>query len=165
MDFNPKKPNILATGSIDKQVKIWDINNMEKELFRFKYLSGVGFVKWKHNEEDKIFVSSYSGDNYLSLYDSKTIHYPIGLLKGHKDVVTACVFDAEREFVVTASKDGYIICHPSETMFNPMDYCNKFGLAFDLDSTVAFSFPSKKPKAEKNSIRVVSSKILERGIG
>ncbi len=161
MDFNPKKPNILATGSIDKQVKVWDINNMEKELFRFKYLSGVGFVKWKPNEEEKIFVSSYSGDNSLSIYDSKTIHYPVGLLRGHKDVVTACVFDAEREIVTTASKDGYIICHPSETTFQPMNYCNKFGLAFDLDSTVAFSFPCRKPQPEKNSIRVVSSNFDE----
>jgi len=144
MDFNQMKPNILATGSIDKQVKIWDINHMEKELYRIKYLSGVGFVKWKPKEENNIFVSSYSGDNSLSVYDSRKIHYPLELLRGHKDVVTACVYDADRDYVVTASKDGYIICHPSETSYQPMDHCNKFGLAFDLDSTVAFSFPRRK---------------------
>lgn len=70
--------------------------NLDKELYKIKYHSGVGFVKWKPDDQDKICISSYSGDNSLSLWDMKKIFYPSGVLKGHKDVVTACVYESEK---------------------------------------------------------------------
>jgi len=155
MDFNQMKPNLLATGSIDKEIKIWDITNIEKELYKLKYLAGVGFAKWKPDDEEMICVSSYSGDNSLSLWNTSKKNYPIGLLRGHKDVVTACVYESKLNYIITASKDGYVICHPGEGVYNPMNYCNKYGLSFDSDSTLAFTFNDRKPKAQKKSTRNV----------
>jgi len=34
MDFNPFKKTLFATGSMDKEVKIWDIVNLEKEKYK-----------------------------------------------------------------------------------------------------------------------------------
>jgi WD40 repeat protein len=98
MDFNPFNPKLFATGSIDKLVKvilksmIIFLNALDLE-YKIKYLSGVGFVKWKPDDETKMCVSSYSGDNSLSMWNTEQIHYPMGILKGHKDVVTACVYE------------------------------------------------------------------------
>ena len=59
-------------------------------------------------------------------------------------------------YLITGSKDGYIICHPAEGAYKPMDYCNKYGLAFDLDSTFAFTNNNKKLKTQSKSYRNIS---------
>lgn len=127
-------------------------------------------MKWKPDDETKMCVSSYSGDNSLSMWNTEQIHYPMGILKGHKDVVTACVYETAlynyffkkrrlilySNYLITGSKDGYIICHPAEGAYKPMDYCNKYGLALDLDSTFAFTNNNKKMKTQSKNYRNIS---------
>lgn len=153
----------------DKQ--IWDINNLEKEKLKIQYHHGVGFVKWR--KENDICISScaasFHKDSTITLWDVRKPKYPEAVQRGHKDVVTACVFDpnsqkkiqntnnSSREYIVTCSRDGYLICHRWDDAYKPMKFCNKYAMSFDLDSTLAFTFRNTK-ETGKNNVYLRSSK-------
>ena len=48
-----------------------------------------------------------------------------------------------RNYLVSASKDGYLMVHKLDQWYQPFKHVNKYGLTFDLDNTMAFSFNVK----------------------
>ncbi len=71
---------------------------MEKELIKIQYHQGVGFIKWRGDDENKICITSSAShkDPTISLWDIKRVKYPESVLRGHKDIVTSCCFDRQQ---------------------------------------------------------------------
>ena len=78
---------------MDKQIKIWNINNINSEIGKIKYMSGVGMIKWRTKEPNEFCVGSLSGDSTLTIWNKKNPFHPNYILRGHSDVVTSCNFD------------------------------------------------------------------------
>ena len=93
MEFCPNAPGVFATGSMDKQIKLWHINNIDSEIDKMKYMNGVGMIKWRVKEPEEFCVGSLSGDSTLTIWNKKNPYHPKYVLRGHDDVVTSCNFD------------------------------------------------------------------------
>ena len=48
-----------------------------------------------------------------------------------------------RKYIISGSKDGYLMVHRFDQAYEPFKYVNKYGLTFDVDNTMAFNFNVK----------------------
>ncbi|PVU97113.1 hypothetical protein BB561_000756 [Smittium simulii] len=55
---NPHKENILASGSYDEMVYIWDNRNMKSPMLEYYAGGGVWRLKWNQNDTDKLLVAA-----------------------------------------------------------------------------------------------------------
>jgi len=68
LDFNKQDPNLLATGSSDKTVAVWDIRNMQKKLASLEFhKEPVSGLKWA--PFSTTLLASYSNDRRVLLWD------------------------------------------------------------------------------------------------
>lgn len=77
--------------------------------------------------------------------------HPQCVFKGHKDAVSGFVFPPNEEYIVTASKDNFLIYQPYSNACFPFEKCNKAALSFDIDDFVVFrsEFQTKKNEESK----------------
>lgn len=49
LDFSPVNPDILASGSGDGTVKVWDLGSRSKVVANMNFKSGINSVTWNNN--------------------------------------------------------------------------------------------------------------------
>lgn len=116
--WSPHEKNILLSGggSLDKTIKIWNINtgNLVNSI---ETTSQICSIVWSNYEKEFLVAQGYN-DNILSLYKYPSLNC-VKTLKGH----------TSRPLHLAASPDGKIICSASsdETIrfWNVFDYDNK----------------------------------------
>ena len=105
--FNHKN-NILASGSGDDTIKLWDLKT-NKEIATLAghadvFFSSVSAVVFSH--DDKILASS-SGDGTIKLWNVKN-KSEIATLTGHGNGASAVVFSHDGKTLVSSDGDGKI---------------------------------------------------------
>ncbi|ORX56608.1 WD40 repeat-like protein [Piromyces finnis] len=69
IQVNPHNENIMATGSYDSYLNIWDKRNMVKPLIHHCTEGGVWKVKWHPKLEKKSYIASACMYNGFHIYD------------------------------------------------------------------------------------------------
>jgi len=72
VDFNKRNQNLLATGSTDSIVKIWDTRYINQPIANLdKHEGAVEMVQWAPFSEH--LLASSGGDRRLMIWDSRRI--------------------------------------------------------------------------------------------
>ena len=87
--YNYNRPNacIVATGSDDKSVRLWDIRQKRAALYCVGCLARHhGSVDALAFSRDGMFVASGGADRQILVWDLRSIANPIHVFRGHTDV-------------------------------------------------------------------------------
>jgi WD40 repeat protein len=81
LDWHPKEKNWIATASLDKAIKVWDLspsfsNERPSALFTLNHSEPVSIVKWRPNRKMQITACSTATDAHLYVWDFKRPYVP-----------------------------------------------------------------------------------------
>jgi WD40 repeat protein len=117
-----------------------------EELTKIQHLAGVSYVKWRIKEPEEFLVSSFTLDFTVSVWNYNSEFHPQFIFKGHRDVVTGYVLPPNEDFIITGSKDNFLIYQNFSNAYSPFEHCNKAGLSFDIEDFVVFRSEFQKVK-------------------
>ena len=87
LDWNPKNPSILASGSKDKSIKLFDFRNNKKIFFQKNFHFGeICGLKWNENGN---WLASGGNDNLINIWDMRKPKRPFLTIEEHKAAVRA----------------------------------------------------------------------------
>ncbi|CAJ0581173.1 unnamed protein product, partial [Mesorhabditis spiculigera] len=102
--FHPQLP-IVASGSDDTAVKIWDCDTGLQTAYLRGHQQGVIALAYSHNGER---LASASIDATVKLWDGVMPELPIFTLQGHDHTVSGVAFMPDDKHLVSSSRDGSI---------------------------------------------------------
>jgi WD40 repeat protein len=127
---------LLASGSYDNTVMLWNLEDLENDQQGGEPLSG--HLDWVHSVvfiNDGLLASG-SADGTVALWNTETLEN-IGELKGHSDWVTGLAIDPDKKILASASDDKTIMLWDIQghrkPFGEPLAVPNKFpfGIAFN----------------------------------
>jgi len=99
------RQNILASGSADRTLKIWDLQSQQALFTYTKYKDPVQGLLWHPTEES--VVVSYSGDNNLMMFDARD-DKSVKTVKLSAGVESFCFLKNDANRVAIGTADGSI---------------------------------------------------------
>lgn len=103
LKFDPQSL-LLATGSLDHTMKVWDVDSGKEYLSLEKHTGEVVNLEFS-SDGDKLVSSSFDGTALL--WDLRT-GKPVQRYEGHSAELSNSVFNFGGELVATSSLDKYI---------------------------------------------------------
>ena len=94
----------LASGSTDKTVRLWDINNRDKWITLQKHTNWINVLAFS---PDGKMLASGSVDKTVQLWDTSTGEL-LATFTGHINGITALAFSPDSTVLVSGSADGMI---------------------------------------------------------
>ena len=95
---------LLASGSTDKTVRLWDINNRDKWITLQKHTNWINVLAFS---PDGKMLASGSVDKTVQLWDTAT-GKSLATFTGHINGITALAFSPDSTTLVSGSADGMI---------------------------------------------------------
>jgi len=144
VDWHPNEENIFVSGSMDRNLVIWNKENKEP-IKIYKSSHGTSKIKWYH-KNPKYFFSSYQTSNpNASMWNLDIDNMPEYIFKGHKEVVSGFCTDKSEKGLITCSNDGFCYLHNLDSGFRPVDnLCTNFTRFTPFGDIISFN--EKKPK-------------------
>eukprot|EP00004_Rigifila_ramosa_P026155 TRINITY_DN8013_c0_g1_i2.p1 TRINITY_DN8013_c0_g1~~TRINITY_DN8013_c0_g1_i2.p1 ORF type:complete len:634 (+),score=111.33 TRINITY_DN8013_c0_g1_i2:38-1903(+) len=103
VDFSPLEPSLLASGSDDATVKVWDMGKPLGAVHTLKTTANVCTVRFSpFNAQHLIFGSA---DHHIYYYDLRSLREPLHVLRGHRKAVSYVRF-VSRDELLSASTDS-----------------------------------------------------------
>jgi WD40 repeat protein len=103
VDFCKTKPKMLASGSDDLKVKIWDVDVPRQSVATVTSKANVCCVKF--NPESANYIAFGSADHHIHYYDLRHLKKELFVFKGHAKAVSYVRFLSATE-LVSASTDS-----------------------------------------------------------
>ncbi|KAL4486038.1 hypothetical protein ABPG72_003972 [Tetrahymena utriculariae] len=107
LSINPFRHNVLASGSADNTVKIWDLGQ-QKNIFTYTHHTNkVQVVSWNKQEESILLSGGY--DRKICMFDVKN---PQNILscKIQSDIESAIWDPTNSNQIIFSTEDGYVSC-------------------------------------------------------
>lgn len=136
--FSPGE-QLLASGSYDNTVLLWDLEDLEKDQLAGERLSG--HLDWVHSIvfiNDGLLASG-SADGTVALWNTETLEN-VDVLAGHSDWVTGLAISPDKKILASASDDKTVMLWDIQgyrkPFGEPLAVPNNlpFGIAFDPNS-------------------------------
>lgn len=114
--FNPNDPNILATGSADASIKIWELRNMKSFATLLSHKKEILQMEW--NPRFKSILASCSADRRVCIWDISKINkvsndeYPAELIfihGGHTNRVCDISWNPLESFEIASVAEDNVI--------------------------------------------------------
>ena len=104
--FNPKDPNVFASASLDRSIKVWGIGASAPHMSLEGHERGVNCIDY-YSGGDKPYLVSGADDKLVKIWDYQT-KTCVQTLEGHANNVAACVFHPKLPIILTGSEDGSV---------------------------------------------------------
>lgn len=112
-DWHPTNSNWLATGSRDKQIKIWSIGSGEVDpIHTIQTIAVVGRVRWRPEKPYQIASCALVMDYSIYIWDVRRPFIPYASFNEHSNVTTDIAFKGDDPYsLLSTSKDSTIFRH------------------------------------------------------
>jgi len=132
MDWHPSQRNKIATGGLDRTVKVWDITQRDKPqcVTQINTIDVTYKVFWA--SDDHIASSCGMGagfDKMLHFWSVDHPLVPVGSLKSHQDVIIDFQLIKDSH-VLTCSKDKFIRLSSIKEIIRPRQFLPKSSVCF-----------------------------------
>ena len=106
-DWNPKEPHILASGSHDASLNIWDLRSTSlRPNLKFNMIVSASQVKW-NKINSSVLATAHDGD--LKLWDTRKASVPFLYLSAHISRVYSLDWSFhDKDQLVTSAQDCYV---------------------------------------------------------
>eukprot|EP00039_Didymoeca_costata_P008246 m.109490 g.109490 ORF g.109490 m.109490 type:complete len:579 (+) comp14003_c2_seq3:719-2455(+) len=102
VDFSPTKPTLIASGSDDHKVIIWD-TGLKHCVAKISAKANVCCVKF--NPKNSNYIAFGSADHHIHYFDLRNLKREVHVFKGHAKAVSYVRFLSENE-MISASTDS-----------------------------------------------------------
>lgn len=149
-DWHPIQP-WLATGSRDKQIKIWNMGSNKPVLeYTIHTIAVVGRVKWRPDSMYHIASCALVVDYSIHIWDVRRPYIPFASFNEHSNVTTGIAWKGtDPNVLVSTSKDSTIFKHSFKDAVQPSYRANPQGASLNYKGELLFSY---KVKATNQSV-------------
>ncbi|XP_053659175.1 GATOR complex protein WDR24 [Anopheles marshallii] len=151
-DWHPNQP-WLATGSRDKQIKVWNTNPKNSSLETAKNVSleytihtiaVVGRIRWRPDKMFHIASCALVVDNSIYIWDLRRPYIPYASFNEHSNVTTGIAFKGnDRHVLLSTSKDSTIFKHVFKDAARPAMRANPQGANFNYKGDLLYAYEMK----------------------
>ena len=147
-DFHPTQ-NWLATGSRDKQIKIWNISTNKPPttppIYTIHTIAVVGRVKWRPERKFHIASAATVVDYSIYIWDVRRPFIPYASFSSsHTNIVTDIAFRGnDPHTLLSTSKDSTIYKHSSKNAEHPASKTNPQGATINYKGDMVFVCKTK----------------------
>ena len=139
LDWHPVQSGYLATGSRDKTIKVWNLNQHGQAKHTIQTSTAVNNIRWRGSKYPSQIASTCNvRDHRIHLWDINYPKIPLAQVIGHKETVTGFIWDKEYEnHILSCSKDGTIQINHVDHAYHPYKHLCTNGLAWDKYNNLA----------------------------
>ena len=134
MDWHPHNQNLFVCGSLEGQVRIFDISTPKLPKQSLESLDKVHTVRWWPWSKDMIVAGT---KNLALVWHRKRPHLYQYVFRGHKDVVTAIEWDNTFNYLITGSKDKRVVIQEIAGGYRPQANLNTTAIDFNVYEDLA----------------------------
>ena len=142
-DWHPTQPWI-ATGSRDKQIKVWKMEQKPSLEYTIHTIAVVGRVKWRPERMHHIASCALVVDYSIYIWDVRRPYIPYASFNDHTNVTTGIGFKGnDPDTLISASKDSTIVKHAFKDAFRPVTKANPQGTSLSHNGDLMFTYKIK----------------------
>lgn len=142
-DWHPTQP-WLATGSRDRQIKVWRMDQKPALEYNIHTIAVVGRVKWRPERQHHIASCALVVDYSIYIWDVRRPYIPYASFTEHTNVTTGIAFKGNDPHVLmSASKDSTIFKHSFQDATRPTTKVNPQASCFNLNGDLLFAYKVK----------------------
>ncbi|XP_067618817.1 GATOR2 complex protein WDR24 [Eurosta solidaginis] len=155
-DWHPTK-NWLATGSRDKQIKVWNMDGKASLEHTIHTIAVVGRVKWRPDRIYHIASCALVVDYSIHVWDIRRPYIPFASFNDHTNVTTGIAWKGDNsQLLLSTSKDSTIYRHAFKDAARPASKANAQGASLGRRHDI---FVARKIKANLAEIVTPGAKI------
>lgn len=154
-DWHPVQ-NWLATGSRDKQIKVWNMENKASLEYTIPTIAVVGRVKWRPEKMHHIASCALLFDYSVHVWDIRRPYMPYASFNEHTNITTGIAWKGNNpQILLSTSKDSTIFKHAFKDASKPSSKANPQGATFGPTGDLFFSMklkvqpPQQTPRSNK----------------
>ena len=152
--WHPSNSNILASGSRDHLVKVWDVTDMVSPLKSVTSVDPVDRLKWipsRQGATSLIGVATLLGDSALTIWNIREPHIPkYSFKKDSKNKITDVCFLPE--IAIYTTKTNSIIVDGFSNAMNLMEERRGHPLCCDILENYAFTFDNDSSQSSSSPL-------------
>ncbi|XP_055321003.1 GATOR complex protein WDR24 isoform X1 [Sitodiplosis mosellana] len=141
-DWHPTQ-HWLATGSRDKQIKVWNMEQRSSLEYTIHTIAVVGRVKWRPERTYQIASCAMVVDYSIYVWDVRRPFIPYASFNEHSNVTTGIAWKADPHVLLSTSKDSTIFKHAFKDAQKPSEHANPQGTTFNFRGDFIYSYKIK----------------------
>ncbi|XP_055695511.1 GATOR complex protein WDR24 [Lutzomyia longipalpis] len=160
-DWHPTQ-QWLATGSRDKQIKIWNMGSKATLEHTIHTIAVVGRVKWRPDKMYHIASCALVVDYSIYIWDVRRPYIPYASFNEHTNVTTGIGWKGSDPYVLlSTSKDSTIYKHAFKDAHRPSMRANPQGASVNYRGDLLYAYKTKVPPpitASNSKTSLISSR-------
>ncbi|CAD7087465.1 unnamed protein product [Hermetia illucens] len=142
-DWHPNK-NWLATGSRDKQIKVWNMEGKASSEYTIHTIAAVGRVKWRPDRLHHIASCAVVVDYSIHIWDIRRPFIPFASFNEHTNITTGIAWKgSDPHVLLSASKDSTIFKHAFKDATYPVLKANPQGASLNCKGELLYAYKIK----------------------
>ncbi|XP_068157642.1 GATOR2 complex protein WDR24 [Drosophila tropicalis] len=137
-DWHPTR-NWLATGSRDKQIKVWNMDGRPGLEYTIHTIAVVGRVKWRPERTYHIASCALVVDYSIHVWDIRRPFIPFASFNDHTNVTTGIAWQGDSHCLLSTSKDSTIYKHAFKDATRPALKANAQGASLGRHGDISFA--------------------------
>ncbi|XP_017846940.1 GATOR complex protein WDR24 isoform X2 [Drosophila busckii] len=138
-DWHPTR-NWLATGSRDKQIKVWNMDARASLEYTIHTIAVVGRVKWRPERTYHIASCALVVDYSIHVWDIRRPYIPFASFNDHTNVTTGITWQGrDSHCLLSTSKDSSLYRHAFKDATRPALKANAQGASLGRNGDISFA--------------------------
>lgn len=134
----------LATGSRDKQIKVWNIGAKPSLEYTINTIAVVGRVKWRPENVYHIASCSLVVDYSIHIWDVRRPYIQFASFNEHSNVTTGIAWKGtDPNVILSTSKDSTIYKHAFKDAIRPSSRANPQGASMNYRGEFLYAYEVK----------------------
>ncbi|XP_055380424.1 GATOR complex protein WDR24 [Condylostylus longicornis] len=138
-DWHPTK-NWLATGSRDKNIKVWSMEGKASLEYTIPTMAAVLKIKWRPDKIHQIASCALLRDYSVHVWDIRRPYIPYASFNEHTDIITGLSFKGnDANTLFSTSRDSTIFHHVFSDAVYPALKTNNHGAALNIKGDILYA--------------------------